>query len=305
VGTASRGPRPVTLTAVITVSPLVSSARYVRTLVLVAGLSVLTLLSTVMIVRGVDRIEVIASMLYIVVFLGIMAVDVVGGVVAALASTAVYLLLRLSAVEVLGNGHFARLVLVRLLGYLAFGLIGGLSWQLLRTRLDKLESFDEVDDDTLLLNARGFGDLVEREMARAKRYRSSFAVAAVELPVSAFAALSRKRRQAVLRDLGALIAEGTRTVDQVGVSFDRERYRVSVLLPETDSAGAHVFSARLIDRVQGHLLAAGVALPRNVTEYAYAFPGDAVELGALRDDLYRLANRQFPDAATPAGPPER
>lgn len=263
---------------------------------LLAGLSTLGLLSAVMVVRGVDRVEVVGSVLYIAVFIGIITVDVVGGVVAALAATAVYLLLRFDAIEVLGTGYFAVLVLVRLLAYLAFGLIGGFSWQLLRTRLEKLESFDEVDDDTLLLNSRGFADLIEREMARSRRYRTSFSVAAVELPVAAFAQLPRRKRLTVLRDLGTVIAEGIRTVDQVGVSFDRDRYRVSVLLPETDTAGAKVFSSRLIDRVSGHLLQAGVALPRQVQEYSLTFPGDAVELGALRDDLLRLTTLLFPDA---------
>ena len=273
-----------------------TSARYVRNVVLLAGLSTLGLLSVVMIVRGVDRVEVLGSVLYIAVFIGIITVDVVGGVVAALASTAIYLLLRFDALEVLGTAQFATLGLVRLLGYLAFGLIGGFSWQLLRTRLEKLESFDEVDDDTLLLNSRGFADLIEREMARSRRYKTSFSVAAVELPVNAFVALTRRKRLAVLRDLGALIAEGVRTVDQVGVTFDKDRYRVIVLLPETDAPGAKVFSSRLIDRVSGHILQAGVPLPRQILEYSLTFPGDAVELGSLRDDLLRLTSLRFPDA---------
>jgi GGDEF domain-containing protein len=269
---------------------------FVRAVVLSAGLLSLLLMSIVMVLRGVDRVEVIAGLLYVLVFIAVVALDVIGGLVAALVSTAIYLLMRYSAIEVLGTGHFAALVLVRLLAYLSFGLIGGLAWKILRTRLDKLENYDEVDDDTLLMNARGFAELVDREMARARRYKTSFAVAAVDLPASAFGTLSRKQRHAVLRRLGTVISEGTRTVDQVGVALDRERYRVNVLLPQTDAKGAKIFSSRLLDRVSGHLLQQGVPLPRQIEDFAYAFPGDAVELSALRDDLQRISREQFPNA---------
>ena len=95
------------------VSPPPSSARYVWAVVLTAGLATISLLGAVMAVRGVDRIEVVAALMYIGVFLGVIALDVIGGLVAALVASATYLLLRFDAIEVLGTGHFATLVLVR------------------------------------------------------------------------------------------------------------------------------------------------------------------------------------------------
>ena len=264
--------------------------------VLTAGLATISLLGAVMAVRGVDRIEVVAAVMYIGVFLGVIALDVIGGLVAALVASATYLLLRFDAIEVLGTGHFATLVLVRLLGYCAFGLIGGLSWQVLRTRLDKLESFDQVDDATLLLNACGFADLVDREMARARRSKAPFAVASVEFPAAVFSGIPRRRRREMLRDLGSTIDEGTRSADQVGVALDGERFRVNVFLPETDEAGARLVASRLIDRLSSHLLTEGSALPRDVEDHVYAFPADAVEMSAMRDVLNRLSNEQFPEA---------
>ena len=290
------GPFAVPSTIVRSVSPPPSSARYVRAVVLSAGAATISLLAAVMLVRGVDRVEVIAAVMYVGVFLGIVALDVIGGLVAALAATAIYLLLRFDAIEVLGTSHFASLVLIRLLGYVAFGLIGGLSWQLLRTRLEKMESFDQVDDATLLLNARGFADLVDREMARARRSKAPFTVASVEFPASVLLAVPRKRRRMVLRDLGVTIDEGTRSADQVGVTLDRDRFRVSVFLPETDEAGARLVCARLIDRLSSHLLTEGAPLPRDVEDHVYSFPADAVEMGAMRDGLTQISKEQFPQA---------
>jgi hypothetical protein len=244
----------------------------------------------------VDRVEVIAAGLYIVVFVGVVLVDVIGGSAAALAATAAYMVLRLPALEVLGTGKYAGLIVIRMFSYLAFGLIGGLSWKLLRERLDKLEAFDTIDDQTHLLNSRGLFEFLDHEMARGRRYEDGFALCTVSFPSGPFLALKGSKRRKAMRVLGDRARDAVRGVDRIGIVSDEKRITVAVVCPQTDSAGAVLVNARLADSLLDALLATGIGLDRKVDSRSLVFPQETVEMGAFRDDLTLRTSRQFPDA---------
>lgn len=270
--------------------------RTIRVVLAVAGVCILGLLAVTMWFRGVDRVEVLAAGLYVLVFAGVLAADVVGGSAAALLAAAIYLVMRLPAIEVLGTGRFATLNLIRLLSYLAFGLVGGFSWKLLKERLDKLETFDTIDDATHLLNARGLFDLLDHEMARGRRYDHSFSVVTLSYPADAFAGLKGRKRRAALAAFGAAARDMVRTTDRAGVVRDQRKVTVAVFCPETDRAGAAILIARLGDRLNDAMLASGVGLSRRLDEFVFVFPQESVEIGAFRDELVERTRRSFPDA---------
>ncbi len=270
--------------------------RSIQVLLTISGVATLALLAVAMIARGVDQVEVIAAALYIGIFIGIVTVDVIGGAAAALAASAIYMLLRFSAIEVLGSKRFAELVIVRMLSYLAFGLIGGLAWRLLRGRLGKLENYDTVDDETRLLNARGIADLIDHEVARAKRYDETFAVATVEFGSSLVNGLDRKRRRIALDVLGSTARASVRSVDRVGVMTDDRTIVLVMLSPKTQSDGASALVERVTNALSTSLLPFNVALGRKVNHHELFFPRDAVEIGQLRAQLLQRSAAEFPDA---------
>jgi GGDEF domain-containing protein len=270
--------------------------RTVRVLISSFGVLTLAMLAITMWARGVDRVEVLAAALYVVVFFGVVVADVIGGSAAALLAAAIYMVLRLPAIEVLGTTRFATLNLIRLLSYLAFGVVGGVAWKLLQERLDKLESFDTVDDITHLLNARGLFDLLDHEMARGRRYENTFSVVTVSFPSETFASLGNRQRRRAFAEFGEAARDSVRTTDRLGLVRDSRKITLVVFCPETDAPGAQIVLSRLGDRVKDTLLPIGVGLGRKLDEFVFMFPQESVELGAFRDDLIERTRQAFPDA---------
>lgn len=259
-----------------------------RRLLVVTGLAVLAVVALVAYARRVDTVEVVATLLFIPVFLAFVLRGVVGGVVAAVAAIAVYAALRYPAIDAVGVSEFAGLITSRAAAYLIFGAIGGWSTQVLEGSLTKLELYDEVDDETGLYNARHLLQQTDLEMARAKRYETLFSVVLLDLPTAPFAALKARPRRSLLRDLGRSLREGVRTVDHVVHVRDGEHHRLAVILPETSAQGAEVFRSRFDDRVRAYLADRGVEVVGAAPARSITFPGDELSMSALRDDFSRI-----------------
>lgn len=272
------------------VGDLVANARFstIRRTVLLAGLAALGALVIAMVARGVDTVEVIAAAMYVAVLLGGLFAGIVGGATAGLAAGAAYALLRVDAIEALGPSRYGGLLVARLVGYVLFGLFVGATWQQIGNRLDKLDAFDDVDDETLLLNARGLVDVIDRETSRARRFGSSFAVVTLDVPLDVFDRIARRRRRSTLREFGRLVTQGSRDLDSAGVYLANRSRRLAVVLPETNRDGAQVVVGRLVERVADGMLTKEVSLPRTLRPMGLAFPDDAVEIGQIRADLVAL-----------------
>lgn len=259
-----------------------------RRLLVLTGLAVLGVVVLVMYARRVDGIEVVATLLFVPIFLAFVFRGVVGGVVAAVAAIGVYTALRAPAIDAVGLDQFTGLIVSRAAAYLIFGAVGGWSMQVLEGSLTKLELYDEVDDDTGLFNARHLLHQTDLETARAKRYQTLFSVVQLDLPAEPFAALRGRERRALLRDLGRLLGESVRNVDHVVHVHDGDLHRFAVVLPETAHEGAEVFRSRFDDRVQAYLRERGVALDSASAASALTFPGDDDALAALRAEFERI-----------------
>jgi GGDEF domain-containing protein len=274
-----------------------------RRLVLAAGLGVLLLIAAVMYVRRVDTVEVVAVLLFIPVFLAFTFGHLMGGVVGGLAATAVYAALRNPAIDAIGGGRFATILAGRGIGYLAFGILGGWASQQLESSLDKLDVYDQVDDETGLFNARFFVQGTDLEVARAGRYKTFFSVCMVEVPAGAIDALPRRKRAGLLRDLGGQLADAVRTVDRAVHARDGSVHRFAVICPETGAEGARVFADRLAERVGAYLRGRGVVLPEGaLVSVACTVPGDDDRLASLRAQFAAIDRSEHPEHPTQTAP---
>jgi GGDEF domain-containing protein len=256
--------------------------RRARLLLVFAGLAMLTVVTIIMYVRRVDTVEVVATLLFVPVFLGFLFFRAPGGLIAAIAASAVYIALRLPAIEAVGAATFAGLILSRCFAYLVFGLLGGWSSQVLEQSLDKLDLYDQIDDATGLLNARAFGQDTEFEAARASRYETLFSVSVVEVPIEPIAALGRRKQAAILAELGRKLADSVRTVDRVAHGRDDTIHTFAAILPETSAQGGSILSERFAEAVHGFLVGRGVDLERtSVAHHTITVPGDEADLEAL------------------------
>lgn len=273
-----------------------------RRLVLAAGLGLLLLIAAVMYVRRVDTVEVIAVLLFIPVFLAFSFWHVIGGAVAGVAATAIYAALRAPAIDAVGGGRYAGILAGRGLGYLAFGLLGGWASQQLERSLEKLDVYDQVDDDTGLFNARFLVQDIDLEMARATRYKTFFSVCMVELPAGPLDAMNRRGRTGLLKDLGHQMKDAVRTVDRPVHAKDGSVHRFAVICPETGEEGARVFSSRLGERIGEYVKGRGVDLGAATLVSTFAtYPGDDSTMDALKGQFAAIDREQHPEH--PAVPP--
>lgn len=226
-----------------------------RRLLLAAGLVILAIVIAGLLARSVDHVEVIGTLLFVPIFLALMFWGVPGGAVAGVAATVVYVVLRADAIDAVGWGEFAGVVVSRGVGYILFGVVGGWASSTLELSLDKLDLYDTIDDQTGLHNARFLVDDVGLEAARSERYETVFSVSFVEIPAAEIDALPVRRRRQLLRGLGGRLESGVRSIDRVAHGHDGRTHHVAAVLPETASEGANVFHGRLLTQLEEFLAA--------------------------------------------------
>jgi GGDEF domain-containing protein len=254
-----------------------------RRMLLLAGLVVLGVVVLIMYVRRVDTVEVVATLLFVPIFLALMYRGVLGGLVAGIAASIVYALLRGPAIDAVGADEFAGLIASRSAAYILFGVFGGWSNQTLEASLDKLDLYDEIDDATGLNNARHFLVQTDLEVARARRYQTLFSVVELSFPLAALASLKARRRRTLLRDLGRQVRDAIRATDHVVHGRDGERHVFAAILPETAAEGAEVFRHRFEDRLREFLAGRGAVLTGpELRSTAMSYPGDEPGLDAAR-----------------------
>ncbi len=260
-----------------------------RRLLVFTGLVVLAVVAVVMYARRVDGIEVAATLLFVPIFLAFVFRGFVGGVIAAVAAIAIYAALRYPAIDAVGVGEFSGLIVSRSAAYLIFGAIGGWSTQVLEGSLEKLELYDEIDDETGLNNARHLLHQTDLEMARARRYQTLFSVVVLDLPAAPLNALKARQRRTALRDLGRQLREGVRNVDHVVHAHDGGTHRLVAILPETSLEGAEIFRSRFDERIRGFLADRGAAIAdTDVRARSMTFPGDDEGVDELRAEFQRI-----------------
>lgn len=267
-----------------------------RRLILSAGLAVLLLISAVMFVRRVDTVEVVAVLLFIPIFLAFIFDRLRGGVIAGVLAAIVYAMLRAPAIEAIGAGRLSGIIGGRSIGYLAFGVLGGWAASQLERSVQKLELYDQIDDATGLFNARFLVQDTDLELARAGRYRTFFSLCMVEVPAAPLDALPRRKRDALLRDLGNQMREAVRTVDRAVHARDASVHRFAVVCPETAAEGADIFVRRLAERLREFLAARGVDTDASqLVQVSVTLPGDEERLATIREQFASIDRTEHPE----------
>lgn len=246
-----------------------------RKLLIAGGLLILISLAGLMYLRDVDRVEVIATALFIPIFVAFVTWGLKGGLIAGLLSACVYVGLRYPAIEAVGVGRFAGMIASRSLGLLAFGAIGGAANQVLESSLQKLELYDQIDDATGLFNARFFLEDTDLEVSRSKRYKTVFSIGVVDFPLASLENLSRRQRNSMGKELGRLLGDSVRDVDRAVHVLDEGRHRLAVVMPETGPEGARIFTGRLQEKVADYLRSKGATLrPEDLASRSITYPED-------------------------------
>lgn len=277
-------------------SPSGMSYQAARRLLVAGGLAVLLVTAGVMYARRVDTVEVVAVLLFIPVFLAFTYWRIVGGLVAAVLASIVYLYLRLDAIDQVGLETFRGHLVSRTVAYLSFGLLGGWAASMVENSLTKLDLYDQIDDATGLFNARFLVQDTDLEMARATRYQTLFSVVLVEFPASVLGELGRRQRASALKGLGKILRESVRTVDRVIHAFDGDRHRLAVVLPETGREGANVFASRLVDWVADYLRQRSAPTDA-VNHQLFTFPDDEAAIRTLREEFAAVERAEHPETA--------
>lgn len=256
--------------------PSALTYRRARDLVLLTGFIVLAAVVATMALRGVDPVEVVATLLFAPVFVGFLFFSPAAGTALAIVAAGVYVGLRWPAIELVGFPLLSGLILSRVGGYLVFGIVGGWAAAQLGRTLDKLELYDEVDDETGLGNARAFLNAVDRERARAARYATVFSVV-----IASFELDEPRRAAAKLRDLGTRLGASIRGSDRACHTRDGDHHLFAVVLPETAVEGAATVAANLERRI-------GEQVSGSILLATATFPGDDGDLDRIVTDFRRL-----------------
>ncbi|HEV3475028.1 MAG TPA: hypothetical protein VG602_06660, partial [Actinomycetota bacterium] len=99
--------------------------RRARLLLLVAGVVVLAVIGIVTYARRVETVEVVATILFLPIFLGALFGRITGGVVMGVLAAGIYAALRAPAIEAVGFDRFLGLLISRSVAFIAFGGLGG------------------------------------------------------------------------------------------------------------------------------------------------------------------------------------
>ncbi len=115
----------------------------------------------------------------------------------------------------------------------------------------QLASMVLTDPLTGCLNRRGLDQAMAREIARSTRAGSELSLLALDLDhfKDVNDSLGHMAGDVVLRELGSLLAQTARAGDIVSRTGGEE---FTILLPDTDPAGAYRAGVRLCDSVRGH-----------------------------------------------------
>ena len=264
-----------------------------RGILLVVGLALLALVAGVMFARSVDPTEVVATLMFLPVFLSFLYWGIRGGVVMAVIASGVYVALRIPAIQAVGSGPFIGLIVTRTLGYLGFAAAGGWAVEQVKTNLLKLDLYDTIDDMSGLGNARSLIDTVDLEKSRSERYEKIFSVATIRMTLPP---LPRRKTGTVLRHLGSVMRAGARTVDHAAHGWDLDQDIFAMILPETGQSGSQTFAAKIGPLFTAALADQGLAVT-DLEVTTATFPDEPDALEALLSSFRAIQRRQFPETA--------
>ena len=123
-----------------------------RALLVLAVAAVVAIVAAGLVLAGVDRVEVVATLLFVAVFAAGLVVGRSAGLVTAAIAAVVYLALRAADVDDAGVASLGLLVLTRAAAYAVAAEVGVRAQPL----VDRLSQGNEWDDSPLVARGRAF-----------------------------------------------------------------------------------------------------------------------------------------------------
>ncbi len=210
----------------------------------VFGLAVLTSLAIMEIVRGVDRVETAALVLFGLVACA-SAVSMGWGVAAALVATVAYALLRRNALDIAGSDSLNRMILARAIGFLGFGTLFGAATRVLRPILASSQTMPAVTSQTThgerAVSTLGLDsvDVLNREVARARRHHHPLTAITIDLTGD---------------DQDSELIGSLRASDYVLRGNGGNGSELTIILPETDADAAEELAGRIGRAREQHVI---------------------------------------------------
>jgi len=226
---------------------------------------------------------VLAPVLYIPVFAGAILAGLPGGIAAAAVSSLVYFLVLVDQSASLGLRLFVGLLLSRVVTFFFYGLVVAIGSRFVERRLQKLEMYDQIDDETELYNGVSFLESSDLEKSRANRYRTVFSVAEVRIDRNLFEGSRSDRR--VIRELARVLHDGIRDVDHLSRVQDQSSERFLFILPETGKQGSETVTGRLEAAARTVLTERKVEANGHLSARALTFPDDESPIDSLRQEV--------------------
>lgn len=248
-------------------------------LVLVAGGAAILGGAAISVTSGSEPTELIAQGLLFVVLYAAVRFGRRGGLIAAIAASAAYMLLKHPSLSTTPITTAELVVLAARLGaYGLIGVVGGEICMRMRYNLTKLEGRSALDDWSHVYNQRYIRATLEQALMRYDRYHESFCTVIVTVSPSVFAEMSPARQRTLVRGLADHIRADVRMVDDVARLADG---RFVVLLPHTTAEGALIVRDRLVMGVRDALGARAEA----VSARCLTLPADEDALRAFVDSI--------------------
>lgn len=258
-----------------------------RGLLLLSGLILIAIVGLVAISRGVDQIEVAATLFFIPVFAGFLFFGIKGGFALGLLAAMGYVAMRVASIQVLGITPLAGQIAARILGYLGFGIGGGWASQQIKSALDKLEAQDDIDDESGLGNARAMIETADLERARADRYQKIFSVMLADITDPVWGSLPMRKQRGGVRALGQRLEKAVRSTDHLSHVRQGDHHLIGVVLPETGPEGVRIAAENL-----RRVLTEQAGENAGIRVATATYPGDG--LGPILDVWRRLDSQQRP-----------
>jgi len=219
--------------------------------------------------------EVGAQILLLAVLFGAVRLGAKGGMLAAIAASAVYVTLRTELFSSTDLGYGDTVVMAsRLIAFGMVGVVGGEVCSRVRHGIAILEGGNALDDWSRVYNQAWAHKTLVAAKERAERYGEPFSVVLVSMSPSLFDGVSASRQRAMVRTLADYIRADVRMVDEIA-RFDDGRF--AVVLPHTPRPGGIVVAARACDGLRTLLGARDDAVRVRVL----AAPDDIAEIDGL------------------------
>ena len=246
----------------------------------VAFLGVLALLATTIRDPSQSLTDIATGVLLVAVLAAAVHFGRRGGLTAAIAASAAYIVLNIPAMTgprgLVSSDLF--LMVMRVAAFGLIGIVGGEACSRFRQFLTRFANAETFDEWSHAFNERYAVSALQRALGAFERYQQPFSLVLVTLCADITANMGPHKVRTLIRGVSAYLRADLRMVDELARLRDG---RYFVLLPHTNQEGGQVVA----DRLLGGLRELLGSKPESVRVRCLSATGDAAELWGLLSEM--------------------